>query len=223
VRRLALALLLTACGGGRPPPTPPPELTRPSDAPEVTIAGIALPRMPEDVTPQSEDLRDGWELAERALTMPAPRPPTGEAWEVEAWATDELADWMRRRGEAVADVQRAFEPARHGDAEESVVASMLLGLAYARFALDLRGLDTPSVFSDDPARAEEYRTALERAARPLWLRALDAFGSCASVAGEQPAHHLGRWRERCDREAREASAMLPRPAEGEAEDDDEAD
>ena len=165
--------------------------------------------LPLDVDLEHPDLAEGWALAERALTMPAPRPPTGEDWEVETWADDELADWMRRRGEAITAAQRALDAARHGDPGESVVASTILGLAYARFALDVRGLDTPAAFARSDERARAYREALEEAAQPLWLRALDAFGSCASVAGAQPAHSLDRWRERCDREGREASAMLP--------------
>ncbi|HHH28718.1 MAG TPA: hypothetical protein ENK57_10295 [Polyangiaceae bacterium] len=75
--------------------------------------------------------------------------------------------------------------------------------------MDLRGLDTPEAFLQDPARAAEYREAVEAAAQPLWQRALDAFGGCAAVARDQPAHSLGRWRERCDLEAREAAEMLP--------------
>lgn len=165
--------------------------------------------MPLDVSPEDEVLAPGWELTERALTMPAPHPPAGEVWEVESWADDALGEWMRRRAEAIALAQHALDPVRHGRPRRSVVASLILGLAYARFAMDLRGLPTPTVFADDEDRAREYREALEAAAWPVWQRALDAFGSCAAVAAEQPAHSLARWRERCDQEAREASAMLP--------------
>ncbi|MEC7522176.1 MAG: hypothetical protein VYE22_19980 [Myxococcota bacterium] len=208
----ALALLLAACGG-RPPPTAPPpldeELGEEADGDGLRIAGIALPRLPLEVSATEPPLADGWARAEAALTMPTPRPPEGEAWEVEGWADGELGDWMRRRAEVVGAAQRALEPAREGRPEHSVVASLLLGLAYSRFALDLRGIETPLAFSNDPERAQAFRAAMEQAARPLWLRALDAFGSCAAVAAEAPAHSLARWRERCDAELRAVEPMLP--------------
>lgn len=219
MRRACVALLLVACGG-RPPPVAPPGLEAEDlDEEGPTIAGIALPRLPVDVTPEDEPLREGWALTEQALTMPTPRPPTGEAWEVETWADDALGDWMQRRAQAIAAAQRALDPARHGRPDHSVVASTLLGLAYARFAMDLRGLETPEVFQEDPERARAYRAAMETAAQPLWQRALDAFGSCAAVAHRQPAHSLDRWRERCDHEGREAAAMLPDVEDDEEEED----
>ncbi len=201
--------MLAGCAGGSPPRTVRLDLDGEEGGPGPSIAGIELPRMPVDVTPEDAPLREGWALTEQALTMPAPRPPTGEEWEVETWADDALGDWMARRAEAIAAAQRALEAARQGRADHSVVASALLGLAYARFAMDLRGLETPEVWAGDAERAGAYRAAMETAARPLWARALDAFGSCASVANAQPVHSLDQWRERCDREGREAAAMLP--------------
>lgn len=207
-----IALLLVACGG-RPPPTPPPPLEDLDELEEgeVTIAGIPLPRMPFEVSPDDPELAPGWAATEAALTMPTPVPPAGEAWEVESWADGELTEWMRRRAEAVAAAQRALEPAREAEPEYGVVASLLLGLAYSRFAMDLRGIPVPPVFRDDPVRAEAFRNALRTAAEPLWLRALDAFGSCASLAGGAPAHSLAHWRERCDAEGRAVAEMLPEP------------
>lgn len=216
---IALTLpLLLACGGGRPPPMAPPPLDDDeAEAAEVTVAGIALPRMPLEVTPETEPLADGWAASVAALTMPTPRPPTGEDWEVESWADGPFRDWMERRTDAVQDAQRALREAREGPREQSVVASMLLGLVYSRFALDLRGIEVPAVFAGDSVRAEAFRNALSSAAHPLWLRALDAFGSCSSVAGAAPAHSLDRWRERCDAEIRFVSAMLPDDPPEEAE------
>lgn len=209
VRRVSLGagivIAIAGCGS-RPPPTPPPSVDLDEEEP-VLVAGIELPALPLDVDRQ--DLEDGWVATEAALTMPTPRPPDGEDWEVEVWADEELMAWVRRRAEAVSAAQRALEPARTGgDADLSVVASALLGLAYSRFALDLRGIPTPSVFEDDPVRAAAFRSALDAAAAPLWQRALDAYGSCSSVAGAAPAHSLSRWRERCDREIRSVSAMI---------------
>lgn len=206
-----MVAVLSACGG-RPPPTPPPsladELAEDGEG-EVRIAGIPLPRLPLEVSPSDPALAAGWDRAEAALTMPSPRPPTGEAWEVESWADEELGGWMRRRAEIIGAAQRALEPARAGRPEHSVVASFLLGLAYSRFALDLRGIETPHAFAEDPERVRAFRAAMEQAAQPLWLRALDAFGSCASVASAAPAHSLARWRERCDAELRTVEPLLP--------------
>ncbi|MCB9596469.1 MAG: hypothetical protein H6719_27345 [Sandaracinaceae bacterium] len=221
MRRVALALFLVACGGSPPRMA---TLDLPDEEDEDAgprIAGIELPRFPVDVEPDDSELVEGWALTEQALTMPAPRPPTGEEWEVETWADDALGDWMQRRAAAIAEAQRSLEEARQGRADQSVVASLLLGLAYSRFAMDLRGLEVPEVFRDDPERATAYRTAMEAAARPLWERALDAFGSCASVATRAPAHSLDQFRRRCDREGREAAAMLPDRPDADDDDDDE--
>ncbi|HEY8431680.1 MAG TPA: hypothetical protein VIL20_25040 [Sandaracinaceae bacterium] len=205
-----LAVSIAACAS-RPPPVDPPPLDEllADDETRASIAGIVLPRMPPDVEPDDPDLEEGWRRAAQALSMPTPRPPHGEAWEVEEWADQELASWMRRRAEAVGAAQRALEQARMGRREASVVASAILGLAYSRFALDLRGIPTPEVFARDPERARAFQEALRRATAPLWQRALDAFGSCSSTAGAAPAHSLDQWREFCDEEIESAAAMLP--------------
>lgn len=186
----------------------------------MSIAGIGLPRLPLDVDVTEAPLALGWQRAEEALTMPTPRPPVGEAWEIEVWADEELAGWMRRRAEAISRAQHALREAREDEPRYSVVASWLLGTAYARFAMDLRGIPTPEVFGDGE-RARAFRAAMEEAAGPLWLRALDAYGSCSSVAGAAPAHSLARWREACDHEIRAVSRMLPDEPEPEDEDDEE--
>ena len=87
------------------------------------------------------------------------------------------------------------------------------------FALDLRGIPTPEAFGESEERARAFQAALENASLPLWQRALDAFGSCSSVAGSEPAHSLDQWREFCDTEIRNAQAMLP--SDEDEEDDDE--
>ncbi len=219
-RPLTLLLLVVLCAcGGRPPPVAPPPLEDEDDQEErASVAGISLPRLPLDVAVDDPELEEGWQHTAQALSMPTPRPPTGEAWEVEEWADEELAGWMRRRAEAIAAAQRALETARMGRPEVSVVASTLLGLAYSRFALDLHGISPPEVFASDTDRAQAFQAALRTAARPLWRRAVDAFGSCASVAAGAPAYTLDRWRRYCDDEIEEASAMLPDP---ESEDDEE--
>jgi hypothetical protein len=207
-----VVLALTACAG-RPPPVAPPPLDDPEDEEErANIAGIVLPRLPLDVAIDDPELEPGWQRTIQALSMPTPRPPAGEAWEVEEWVDEELTGWMRRRAESIAAAQRALEPARMGRPEVSVVASALLGLAYSRFALDLRGIPTPEVFASDAERSEAFQAALRSATQPLWRRALDAFGSCSSVAAGAPAYTLDRWRQYCDAEIESVSAMLPAPA-----------
>ncbi len=213
--------MVTGCASQPPPVEPPPldELIE-DDGARTSIGGIVLPRMPLDVEPDDPDLEEGWRRASLALSMPTPRPPAGEAWEVEEWADQELASWMQRRAEAVGLAQRALEEARMGRREASVVASAILGLAYSRFALDLRGIPTPEVFARDPERARLFQEALRRATQPLWQRALDAFGSCSSAAGAAPAHSLDQWREFCDDEIESASAMLPAEHDEDDEDDE---
>ena len=196
----------------------PPPLDGDEDGPRPSIAGIVLPPLPLDVEIDETAIEEGWRRAELALSMPTPRPPRGELWEVEAWADEELTGWMHRRAEAVGAAQRALEGARMGRAELSVVASAILGLAYSRFALDLRGIPVPEVFASDAERSRAFQAALHGATGPLWQRALDAFGSCASAAAAAPAHSLASWREFCDGEGRSAAAMLP-DAERQEEDE----
>jgi hypothetical protein len=213
---LALAALALSSCGGRPPPIDPPayeELLGDDDEQRASIAGIVLPRMPLDVEADDPELEEGWQRASQALSMPTPRPPSGDATEVELWADEELAGWMQRRAEAVGAAQHALERARMGRREVSVVASAVLGLAYSRFALDLRGIPTPEVFATDPDRSRAFQDALRSATGPLWQRALDAFGSCASAAGDAPAHSLDQWREFCDTEMESAASMLPEEPE----------
>ena len=228
-RRLAALLLVTfalvtsALGcGGRPPPVAPPPLDDDDDAPRASIAGIVLPPLPLDVEIDDVAIEEGWRRAELALSMPTPRPPRGELWEVEAWADEELTGWMHRRAEAVGAAQRALETARMGRPDISVVASAILGLAYSRFALDLRGIPVPEVFASDAERSRAFQAALHGATTPLWQRALDAFGSCASAAAAAPAHSLASWREFCDDEGQSAAAMLPDAPRRDGQDDDNA-
>jgi len=216
-RAAALLVVLAFGCGAQPPPMAPPPLDD-DDGPRPSIAGIVLPALPLDVEVDDVELEEGWRRTALALSMPTPRPPRGELWEVEAWADEELTGWMHRRAEAVGAAQRALESARMGRAEVSVVASAILGLAYSRFALDLRGIPVPDVFASDADRSRAFQAALHGATGPLWQRALDAFGSCASAAAAAPAHSLASWREFCDDESRSAAAMLPN-----AERDDEAD
>lgn len=213
VHGIWLVSLLFACGGGRPPPEPPPSLD-PDDGASFEFAGIELPPLPLDV--EEDDLADGWGPVERALTEPAPRPPVGETWEVDAWADDVLADWIGRRATLLAEAQRALTMLREGDPEISVVASTLLGLTYSRLALDLRGIPTPASYRDTPELEGAFRSALDRMARPLFRRAVDAYGSCSATAMDGPAYALARWREHCDRELRMLAPMV-------GSDDDESD
>ncbi|MGE0788487.1 MAG: hypothetical protein AB7S26_22620 [Sandaracinaceae bacterium] len=221
---LLWSALSLACGAGRPPPTPPPALDDDDGGSErVRIAGIRLPRLPVDVSPDDELLANGWAQTEVALRMPTPSPPEGEAWEVEAWASEELPRWMQRRAEAITTAQHALQTARDGDPRYSVVASTLLGIAYSRFAMEVRSIPVPGAFAGDEERQRELHDALEHAAYPIWLHAMDAFGSCSRVAADAPAHSLARWREACDREIHEIEALIPddpRPDEDEDEDED---
>lgn len=205
------ALALTACGGRPPPIDPPPYEDLLDEDARTSIGGVVLPRMPLDVEPDDPELEEGWRRASLALSMPTPRPPSGDLAEVETWADEELSGWIHRRAEAVGAAQHALDRARMGRPELSVVASTVLGLAYSRFALDLRGIPTPEVFAADPDRARAFQDALRNATGPLWQRALDAFGSCSSAAGAAPAHSLEQWREFCDSEIESAAAMLPDP------------
>lgn len=202
MRLLAFALLLAACGSApRPAPTPPPAEDL---APTSSLGGVPFPAMPPGVTADDPELTDGLAILAGSLAAPAPRPP--EAREAfERWADEVLTPWITARGEALGRASRALEGARQGRSDRSVVASAALGVAFERFALDVRGLATPPDWAADLADA--LRRALDRLSRPLLLRARDAYGSCASTAAGAPAYSLARWRRWCD----EAAARLELP------------
>lgn len=222
MRSAWLALLMLACGGAAAPVEEPP--IDPADLEDdgASIAGIDLPNLPVDVELDDGVLGEGVLRATDALSMPTPRPPVGEAWEVEAWADEELTAWLGRRAEAAAQAQRALEGARAADLSHSVIASAILGLVYSRFALDLRGIPVPEIFARSPERTRAFREALVTAGAPLWRRALDAFGSCANAAGAAPAYSLAAWRSFCDDEIREIEAIVPRDGEDGEDDEDDA-
>ena len=201
-----VSLFVMGCGSTqRSAPVAPPDPSPSSEA--VEIAGIELPDLPMDVAPDDEVLSSGWDAARASLVMPALSPPLGERWQVEVWVEEAFPSWLRQRALTLAEAQRALEPARQGDVWHSVVASALLGIVHTRFALDLHGIDVPDAFRSDEERMEAFQLAMRNAARPLWRRAVDAFGSCASAANEAPIHALAAWRQFCDTQLEQAQVF----------------
>jgi hypothetical protein len=194
VRAALLLLLAVGCGGARPPPVDPPAA---EEAEAFEVAGVDLPPLPYGV--EEADLEAGLALLESLLLEAPPEPPEG--YRLEAWLAERLPLWVGDRARRLGALLEALEPARQGESEAlAAVASALLGVAFERSALDLRGLPRPRGLGET---RDAFDDALARLARPLAQRAIDAYGSCASIAAGAPAYSLSRWRTHCD-EAAEA-------------------
>lgn len=194
-----IGTLCVLCACGRPSPTAAPRdhlLDLDAEDP-VVIAGIELPPLPEDVDPADEVLAEGWRGAAQLLVASVPTVPE-QSEEASYWVEEEFANWLGSRAQATIQLQRTLEEARQDEPRYSVVASVLLGLIYSRFALDIRGIETPLEMEHEAVAAHTFREALIRVSQAPLRRAIDAFGSCASVAASAPAYSLARWRAYCD-------------------------
>lgn len=170
-----------------------------------------LPGMPREVDPAGDTLREGLALAAQALALTRPEPEADlDRPGYQTFVEEDYGRWLAARGEALGVARRALASAEHGDAGEHAVASAVIGVLFARFAEAIATMPIPVAIESVETDRLRFRDAFLRAAVPLFDRAADAFGACASASVRSRDSTLGPWRRFCD-ERLERVQDAPRP------------
>jgi hypothetical protein len=184
-----------------------------SDADELPfeLGTERLPEMPHEVDPEGDALREGLALAVTAFALARPEPEGDlDRPGYQTFVEEDYARWLAERGQALGAARRALARAERGEVGEYAVASAVIGLLFARFAESIATMTLPAAIESVPADRLRFRDAFLRAAAPLFDRAADAFGACASATVRTGDATLGPWQRYCD-ERLERAQDAPRP------------
>lgn len=172
-----------------------------------------LPELPRDVDAEAAPFAEGLAHAAYALAVARPEPERDlDRAGYQTFVEEDYARWVAARAEALRAARAALAPAEQGELGEYVVASAVLGVLLARFAEAISTMPVPASIDAVPADRLRFRDAYLRAAAPLWDRAADAFGACASATVRSGDATLGAWQRFCD-ERLERVQEAPRPME----------
>ncbi|MDQ3034275.1 MAG: hypothetical protein M3Y87_17845 [Myxococcota bacterium] len=172
-----------------------------------------LPPMPHDVDSEGEALREGLTLAVQAFAIERPAPELDlDRAGYQTFVEEDYARWLAERGQALGVARRALAAAERGETGEYAVASAVIGLLFARFAEAIATMPLPVAIEAVETDRLRFRDAFLRAAAPLFDRAADAFGACASATVRARDATLGPWQRFCD-ERLERVQDAPRPIE----------
>lgn len=172
-----------------------------------------LPELPRDVDPEAPPFAEGLAHVAYALSLARPDPERDlDRAGYQTFVEEDYARWVAARAEALRVARTALAPAEQGELGEYVVASAVLGVMLARFAEAIATMPVPASIDTVPGDRLRFRDAYLRAAAPLWDRAADAFGACASATVRSGDSTLDRWQRWCD-ERLEAVQEAPRPVE----------
>jgi hypothetical protein len=106
----------------------------------------------------------------------------------------------------------AIAAMEHGEPDEYVLGSALLGTLFSMLAREVQSTPLPRVIRENRTQRVLVREALLEAAAPLFRRALDGLGACASTAAGAADPTLDPWARYCD-EAIESAEQAPRPVD----------
>ncbi len=178
----------------------------------LVLGTVTLPPLPASVHGDDEVVHDALGLAREAAVPPHPA-LSDEATrdQVSAYVSAEFHDWMLSRARAIAAARTALAEMEHGDTDEYVLASAIVGALFAMLAEEVANLPLPRAIRDDARERVLVRDALRETAAPLYRRAIDAFGGCASSAVSSADPTLDPWATYCDgaiREAEQAEAPV---------------
>lgn len=177
----------------------------------IELGGATLPPLPRGVSLEEGELAAGLASGRRMLELARPEAGAELAPEdMQAWVQGAFAVWMRERGAALREASGHLSLGDEAELGDYVVGSALLGTLLARFAEDLGTMPLPRAVQDDASARIRYRDAFLRAAQPLWERAADAFGACASASIRARDGRIRRWGEHCDEQVERVEAA-PRP------------
>lgn len=178
---------------------------------EIDFAGLSFPPLPRDVELEEGPLAEGLASARRAIALERPTPDASMSSEqMQGWVQGAFATWIRERGALIRETATRLAPDDEDEVGEYVVVSTLLGALLARFAEDVATMPLPTAVQEDEGSRIRYRDAFLTVARPLWERAMDAFGACASASVRARDPRVRAWGTRCDEEVERAQAA-PRP------------
>lgn len=214
---LALALALVACGSSGPAPTPHRLVGEPGgeddEGEPLAIGARSLPPLPVGVHESDEVVGTALDRV-RDATLPA-RPALDDgASEAETarFMREEFQAWLVTRARAIGVARDALSAMEQGESDEYVLASALLGTLFAMLASEIVEMPLPRVVRDDGTQRVLVREALLEAAAPLYRRALEALGACASAAAGAADPSLDSWSRYCDEASSEAQEA-PRPVD----------
>lgn len=224
--RIPLALVLLAaasiagCGGGAPSQP----LTRLSgepsadgtEEPPLEIGSLDLPPLPVTVHASDEPVAEALRLC-REATLPE-RPVLADdanAEQTAAFMRERFQGWVIARARAIGAARAALAQIEHGEPDEYVLASGLVGALFALLAQEIAELPLPRIVRDDSEERVLVREALLETAQPLYRRALDALGACAGTAAGAADPSLDAWATYCD-DAIERAELAPHPVESPA-------
>jgi hypothetical protein len=218
VRWLAgVALLALGCGGSTVPITEHRLVGEPSpddeDAAPLVLGAVTLPPLPVSVHASDEVVAEALRLS-RDATLPE-RPVLAETAtdeETARYMREDFQAWMIVRARAIGAARAALGQMEHGEPDEYVLASALVGTLFAMLAREVQETPLPTVIRESPSQRVLVREALLEAAAPLYRRALDALGACASTAAGAADPTLDPWATYCD-EATERAEEAPHPVD----------
>lgn len=219
VRIVPLLFLSLWLGCGGPPPLSTRRLEgepggEDEDAGEPLVLGtVTLPALPASVHGDDEVVHGALGLAREAAVPPRPElSDDADAATVIAYMNTEFHDWMLSRARAIGTARTALRTMEHGDTDEYVLASAIVGALFAMLAEEVATLPLPRAIREDAHQRVLVREALLETAAPLYQRAIDAFGGCASSAVSSADPTLDAWATYCDGAIRDAEEA-PRPVD----------
>lgn len=215
---LALALALAAHGcGSSTPPAAHRLVGEPSeddqDAAPLMLGSRTLPPLPVSVHASDEVVATALARSEEA-TIPS-RPVLADdatVQETARYMREDFQAWLVTRARAIGAARVALGAMEHGEPDEYVLASALVGTLFSMLALEVQETPLPRVIRDSASQRVLVREALLEAAAPLYRRALDALGACASTAAGAADPSLDAWARYCD-DATERAESAPRPVD----------
>ncbi len=214
----SFALVATlGCGGSSVPIVEHRLVGEPSgdddDAEPFVLGALTLPPLPVTVHASDEVVGTALRLARDATLPERPTLDDGATDEQTArYMREDFQAWLVERARAIGAARSALSAMEHGEPDEYVLASALVGTLFSMLAREVQETPLPRVIREDRAQRVLVREALLEAAAPLYRRALDGLGACASTAAGAADPTLDPWATYCDAAIAQAE-LAPRPVD----------
>ncbi|HEX7479435.1 MAG TPA: hypothetical protein VF331_16650 [Polyangiales bacterium] len=193
---LILCVMLIGCA------TTAPRAARPSAAvgsgqPLAPPSLAALPELPRTAPTNAQRMHQALTLAQQVFAAQLPAAPDDRSCaSLQAWVEQQVAPWVEKRRDAVADTRFQFGPAEAQQAADVVVERAVLGLLQEDTALELAGIPSPSELDEEPEIAAMFRDLIRGQAQPFVSSARDEYRHCVET-GQHGADDLRRFGDFC--------------------------